>query len=250
MSHEVSLPPVIIALDTDTPLQAMGFAEDLASLPTELVGLKISRWHDQHEDLRRYCAETGRFTVLDTQLNDGSSKMAAAARYLIDLSGNVPAPHAITMHPFKENLRGDRDFIRKHINDFVRGFGSIVIGHSEQTRLSPTDHILHDEEYFRYREESDNPANNFGLEVMELHADTVSSAAFPAITRPRPLIIASRFGVGTSLADHKPEADVIDQVGKVFQKGIHAVYLGQSVLRSEAPLQFVEHILAQHPSAA
>lgn len=241
---KTTLPPVIVALDQDTPEEAASFVEDLSELPVDKVGVKIARWHDQHEVLRRQCAETGRFVVLDTQLNDGSVKMAAAAKYLLQIADGRLVPDAITMHPFKENIRGDSQFIKANIIDLAHGYGASVIAHSEQTRLNPRDQMLHDTERFLYFNEATNrERTTFGLDVIELHADTVLSFPYPYIREERPLVIASRFGIGIDINERRPEADIIDQVSRVAAIGAHSIYLGQSVMRSSEPLVFIEQVL-------
>lgn len=241
---ETTLPPVIVALDQDSPDKAADFVEVLSELPVDKVGLKIARWHDQHEALRRQCAETGRFVVLDTQLNDGSVKMAAAAQYLLQIAGGTLVPDAITMHPFKEITRGDRQFIKTNIIDLAHEYGASVIAHSEQTRLNPRDQMLHETERFLYLSEAtDRERPTFGLDVIELHADTVLTFSYPYIREKRPLVIASRFGIGIDVNERRSEADIIDQVSRVSAMGAHSIYLGQSVMRSLEPLEFIDEVL-------
>lgn len=245
------MPPLLIALTTDNLTEAVGMTASVKNLPEELVGFKIPRWFDQSQYLREACLDSGRYTVLDLQLDDGVQEMALntrAALHNFGRAGNLLLPNAITMSPAKETVRARWKEIQENIIDFAHAQEEpvVVISHIDQTRMSPPDTNL-------YENEIDHSIKHrLPFDAFEVHADTVLHNGFPATDGQEiadAIILASRLGRPGD--GDTPDDELINRIARTYRRGAAAIYLGNSIMRKPAGarLSYVGKVLEAHQDA-
>ncbi len=251
------VPPLIVALDLVDSARSFEFMfNKLDSLPEDIssrVGVKIPRWHDQDLKIRTYAYESGRFVVLDSQLHDGVEEMSTATRSLLsvyDNAGRLLLPHAITLSPAKETIRGQRQATKEGIFDVAHSQERPVqvFSRIDQTRLAPTEDLLHEEEASSCLSSIRMPFDAF-----ELHADTLLSDLYLKKVRqageegiPMPTILASRLGHGVKESDSQR---LLSRIARTYLRGAQAVYIGKSILNATNPRELIELILESHDEA-
>lgn len=246
---EITYPPLIVALDTDSVETSLEVIDMLSAFPAEDLGIKIPRWHDQSESLRKVGAETGRYVVLDTQLNDGATEMVMGARSILsqtDSSGKPLLPNAITMSPVKEIGRHNWQKIEAEIVSFAKSLEKPVqvISHADQTRYGRTEDILHEKEI-----DDCLGSGRLGFSIFELHADTALSerfrGAYGGPEPPRCVIFASRFGT----SEQSSEEEIINRIARCYRRGVVSAYVGKSIMSSAQPVDYIQRILKAHEDA-
>lgn len=235
------LPPLIVALTTEDEKDALNMVEQTKFMG-DSIGYKIPRWFDQSIELRGACKDSGLFTVLDAQLDDGVDEMAISTRRLLRMrrGGEILLPNAITMSPAKETVRGNWKEVSEKIINFAHEETDepvMVISHIDQTRMRANDPLLHETEI-----RSINEKGSLRFDAIELHADTVLSESFPRLegkSYTDPIVLASR--VGLHNMDVTPDDVIFNRIGRTYWRGATALYVGNSIMR-RAGVERIDYI--------